>query len=37
MANYSFVIDSSFKPFSMQEMLVPFQMYKDTFEKTEDA
>ena len=37
MANYSFVIDSSFKPFSMQEMLVPFQMYKDAFEKTEDA
>lgn len=37
MANYGFVIDSSFKPFSMQEMLVPFQMYKDAFEKTEDA
>ena len=37
MANYSFVINSSFKPFSMQEMLVPFQMYKDAFEKTEDA
>ena len=37
MANYSFVIDSSFKPFSMQETLVPFQMYKDAFEKTEDA
>ena len=37
MANYNFVIDSSFKPFSMQEMLVPFQMYKDAFEKTEDA
>lgn len=37
MANYGFVIDSSFKPFSMQEMLVPFQMYKDAFEKTEEA
>lgn len=37
MSNYSFVVSSSFHPFSMQEMLVPFQMYKDAFEKTEDA
>ena len=33
--NYSYVIDSSFTPFSMQEMLVPFAMYKDEFEKQE--
>lgn len=36
MANYSFVIDSSFQPFSMQEMLVPFSVYKDAFEKSEE-
>lgn len=35
--DYSFVIDSSFQPFSMQEMLVPFTMYKDAYEKTEEA
>ena len=35
--NYSFVIDSSFRPFSMQEMLTPLAMYKDAFEKTEEA
>ena len=32
-----FTIDSSFQPFSMQEMLVPFTAYKDAFEKTEEA
>ena len=32
-----FVIGSNFHPFTMQEQLVPFQMYKDAFEKTEDA
>ena len=37
MANFSYVIDSSFSPFSMQEMLVPFTAYKDAFEKTEEA
>lgn len=37
MANYNFVIDSTFQPFSMQEMLVPFTAYKDSFEKTEEA
>ena len=37
MSNYSFVVDSTFSPFSMQEMLVPFSAYKDAFEKTEDA
>lgn len=35
--DYSFVIDSSFQPFSMQEMLVPFTMYKDAYEKSEAA
>ena len=35
--NYSFVIDSSFRPFEMQEMLTPFLMYKDAFEKAEEA
>lgn len=32
-----FVIGSNFHPFTMQEQLVPFQMYKDAFEKTEDT
>ena len=36
MSNFSYVIDSSFQPFSMQEMLVPFTAYKDAFEKTEE-
>lgn len=36
MRDYSFVIDSSFQPFSMQEMLVPFSAYKDAFEKSEE-
>ena len=35
--NYSFVVDSSFQPFSMQEMLMPFVQYKDAYEKTEAA
>lgn len=37
MANYSFVVDSSYNPFSLQEMLVPFSAYKEAFEKTEEA
>lgn len=37
MANYQYVINSSFKPFTMQEMLVPFNAYKDAFEQTEAA
>lgn len=37
MSNFSYVIDSTFSPFSMQEMLVPFTAYKDSFEKTEEA
>lgn len=35
--NYDFVIDSTFNPFSMQEMLTPFLSYKENFEKTEEA
>lgn len=37
MANYQYVIDSHFNPFSMQEMLLPFTMYKDAYEKAEEA
>ena len=33
--NYDFVIDSSFQPFSMNEMLTPFMQYKDAYEKAE--
>ena len=36
-ANYSFTIDSSFRPFEMQELLTPYMMYKDTYEKQEQA
>ena len=35
--NYDFVIDSSFRPFSFQEMLAPYAIYKDAFEKSEEA
>lgn len=35
--NFDFVINSSFKPFSMEEMLTPFVQYRDAFEKTEAA
>lgn len=35
--NYSYVVDSSFTPFSMQELLTPMVMYKDEFEKQEAA
>lgn len=34
--NYDFVIDSSFQPFSMQEMLSPLAIYKDAYEKSEE-
>lgn len=37
MANFSYVVDSSYKPFSLQEMLVPFTAYKEEFEKAETA
>jgi hypothetical protein len=36
-SNFDFVIDSSFQPFSMQEMLVPFTAYKEADEKDEAA
>lgn len=36
-SNYSFVIDSSFAPFTMQEMLTPFLAYKEEFDKAEAA
>lgn len=35
--NYNFVIDPSFQPFSMQEMLAPLTLYKEAFEKSEEA
>lgn len=35
--NYSFVVDSSFQPFSMQEMLAPLALYKEEYEKREEA
>lgn len=35
--NYSFVVDNSYHPFNMQEMLTPMLMYKDEFEKREAA
>lgn len=34
---YDFVIDSSFTPFTMQEMLVPFTAYKEEYEKMDAA
>ncbi len=37
MADFSYVVDSSFKPFTLQEMLVPFMAYKDAYEKVEAA
>lgn len=37
MADFTYVVDNSFQPFSMQEMLIPFTAYKDAFEKTEEA
>lgn len=35
--NFDFVIDSSFQPFSMQEMLVPFSAYKEEYDREEEA
>lgn len=35
MPNYNYVIDSSFQPFSLQEMLVPFTAYKEAYDKQE--
>jgi hypothetical protein len=36
-SNYSFVIDSSFQPYSFQEMLQPYLLYKQEYEKQEAA
>lgn len=35
--NFSYVVDSSFQPFSMQEMLTPFMAYKEAYEQNEAA
>lgn len=35
--NINFVLESDFKPFSLQEMLMPFTAYKEEFEKAENA
>lgn len=35
--NFSFTINSSFKPFSLQEMMIPLAMYKEAYEKDEAA
>jgi hypothetical protein len=35
--NYSFVVDSTFRPFSFQEMLAPYAIYKDAYEKAEES
>lgn len=35
MPNYSFVIDSSFNPYSFAELIQPFAIYKDAYEKAE--
>lgn len=36
MANYSLVIDSKFQPFTFEEMLTPWTMYKAEYDKLED-
>ena len=36
MANYNYVIDSHFKPFSFQEMVAPYMIYKDAYDKAEE-
>ena len=35
--NFSLIIEPSYAPMSMQEMLTPFMMYKDAYEKSEEA
>ena len=35
-SNYSFVIDSSFQPYSFGELVQPFAIYKDAYEKAEE-
>lgn len=35
--NFSFVADSSFRPYTMDEMLKPITMYENAYEKAEEA
>lgn len=37
MANFDFVVNSHFTPFTMQEMLTPFLAYKEAYDKAEEA
>lgn len=36
MSNNPYVIDGGYKPFSMQEMLTPFLLYKDAWDKSQE-
>lgn len=36
MADYSFVVSSTYNPFTLQEMLVPYQLYGEAFNKAEE-
>lgn len=36
-STFDFSLNSTFKPFSLQEMLVPFNAYKEAYEKSEEA
>lgn len=37
MANYNFAVTSTYDPFTFQELLTPYVMYKDAYEQTETA
>lgn len=37
MPNYNYVIDSSFRPFSMEEILTPLTLYKNAYDESEAA
>lgn len=37
MANFSFVVDSSYDPMSLQEMMIPWAMYKESYDKQEET
>lgn len=36
MADYSFVVNSTYNPFTLQEMLVPYQLYGEAFNRAEE-
>lgn len=36
MANYNYVVNSHFHPFSFQERVAPFMLYKDAYDKAEE-